>query len=81
MRSVYSFLVYETSRDDVVGGTEVGSVVVVDFVVGGLLSHGWFVLVAGAKIAVLLLGLERGPGCAGAERLTIMRFLCVFLGI
>ena len=40
MRSVYSFLVYETSRDDVVGGTEVGSVIVVDFVVGGLLSHG-----------------------------------------
>ena len=53
------------SRDDVVGGTEVESVIVVDVVAGGLLSHDWFVLVAGAKIAVLLSGKGRGPGCGG----------------
>ena len=45
-----------------VGVTEI---VVVDVVVGRLTSHSWFVLVAGAKIAVLLSGKARGPGCAG----------------
>lgn len=57
------------------------SVVVVDVVASGLSSHEWFVLVAGAKIALLLSGMGRGPGCAGAERLTILRFICVFLEI
>lgn len=58
--------------------TEMGSFVVV---VGGLSSHSWFVVVAGAKIAVLFSAIGRGPGCAGCGETHHFRvYVYSFLG-